>query len=154
MADVEWPLLVAFHFSVGFAQKGDKREEISFQEVSGLEVSIETEEVRCGGDNSTVYHLPKKTKYSDLVLKRAVISKDDSFYKWCKKNLNVASLSFDIELKSLFVNLCDNEGNAVKTWMVAGAYPFKWSLGNLDAMKNEIAIETISLKYQYFKCIK
>lgn len=158
----EWSPLAAFHFSVIMVAEGDWKknilnaqlpiQEVAFQEVSGLESSLETEEVRCGGDYSTVYHLPKKVKYSDLVLKRAVVSKEDPFYIWCKKNLS-AEANFDFLLKCLFINLCDCDGHIVRSWAVEGAYPYKWSLGNLDAMKNELAIESVSLKHRSLFCL-
>lgn len=142
MENVEWSLPVVFHFVV----KVDTTE-ISFQEVSGLEVSLDTEEVRSGGDNSTVYHLPKRVKYSDIVLKRAMVSKDEVFYRWCKENLNAAQSNCRIQLKNVEISICDSEKKPLKTWSVIGAYPYKWSISNLDAMKNEIAVESVSLKF-------
>jgi phage tail-like protein len=33
------------------------------------------------------------------------------------------------------------------TWSVTNAFPVKWSVGSFDAMKNELAIESIELAY-------
>ena len=143
MADtVEWPLPVVFHFSVKVVNS-----EIAFSEVSGLETSIETKEVHCGGDNSTVYHLPTKIKFSDLVLKRALASKNDSFFQWCKKNIDSLSSSFQVDPQPIEVTLLDSEKTPLATWRFEGAYPVKWSFSTLDSMKAEILIETVSLKY-------
>lgn len=159
MADVEFPLPVVFYFQVKMGGCS-----IPFREVKGLEYQIETQEVVGGGDNSTVYHLPKKKKYSDLVLNRAITKSDNQFYTWCKKHLETPDGFLNVELKDLQIVLLSTEENekdnkvknpkVVKTrvsplavWDVKGAYPYKWSMSNLDAMKNEIAIESVFLKF-------
>lgn len=140
---VEWPIPVVFHFSV----KMDNSE-IAFSEVSGLETTIETKEVRSGGDNSTVYHLPQKKTFTELILKRGVLSNSDPFYLWCKKNIDSQSDGFEIVPKSIEVSLLSSEDNPLATWLFDGAFPFKWKFSTFDAMKTEITIETISLKYR------
>jgi phage tail-like protein len=145
----EWSLPVVFHFSVKVGNS-----EIAFSEVSGLETSIETKEVHSGGDNSTVYHLPDKIKFADLVLKRSIISKNDSFFSWCKKNMVTASSSCLVDPKSIEVSLLNEENSPLATWRFEGAYPTKWSFNTLDAMKNEILIESVTLKYWNMKRTK
>ena len=139
---VEWSLPVVFHFSV----KVDNSE-IAFSEVSGLETSIETKEVHSGGDNSTVYHLPEKVKFADLVLKRAVLSQSDPFYTWCMSSMNTVTNAFKVSPKALEISLLNDENEPLATWTFDGAYPVKWSFGSLNAMKGEIMIETLSMKY-------
>lgn len=160
MADVELPLPVVFFFQVKMGNKS-----IPFKEVKGLEYQIETQEVCGGGDNSTVYHLPKRKKFSDLVLCRALVKKDETFYAWCSKHLDDSDGFLNIELKDFQIVLLStsepDKDNKVKgrkapktnvfplaVWNVKGAYPYKWSLNGLDAMKNEIALESVSLKVQ------
>jgi phage tail-like protein len=38
----------------------------------------------------------------------------------------------------------------VMTWEVIHAWPKKWSLSDLNAEQNALAIETFELQYQYF----
>lgn len=145
---MEWSLPVAFHFSVKLGVSA-----VSFSEVSGLESSIATEEVHSGGDNSTVFHLPKTISHSDLVLKRAVMAQTEPFFAWCKKNIESTRIDCLIDPQPIEVSLLDSEGLPVATWNFEGAYPFKWSFGTLDASKSELIIETISLKYRSVKRI-
>ncbi|WP_405343145.1 phage tail protein [Fibrobacter sp.] len=149
MPDVEWPLPVVFHFSVKLGNS-----EISFSEVSGLETSIETKEVHSGGDNSTVYYLPDKIKYTELVLKRAVLKKSDSFFTWCLDCMNSMTNAFMITPKPIEVSLLNAENEPLATWTFNNAYPVKWSFSTLDAMKGEVMIETLSFKYQNMKRTK
>ena len=49
------------------------------------------------------------------------------------------------------VSLADAEGDPVASWSIGRAYPVKWSVGGFDAMKNEIAIETMEFAYHSLK---
>ena len=147
--EVEWPLPVVFHFSVKLGNS-----EISFSEVSGLETTIETKEVHSGGDNSTVYYLPDKIKYSELVLKRAVLKDSDPFFRWCISSMNSMTNAFKITPKPIEVSLLNAENEPLATWTFNNAYPVKWIFSTLDAMKGEVMIETLSFKYQNMKRTK
>ena len=60
-----------FYFKVeivGVAGMNEDTEQ-RFQEVSGLSVEIETEELKEGGENRFSYKLPKRAKYPNLVLR-------------------------------------------------------------------------------------
>lgn len=157
MPEVELPLPVVFFFRVKI-----DNESVLFQEVKGLEFQLDVQEVCGGGDNSTIYYLPKKKKYPDLVLCRALAKKNEKFYAWCSKHLDNSEGFLNIELKNFQILLLgvknpkepqqgtseNVEEEILAVWSVKGAYPYKWSMNNLDAMKNEIAIETVSLKVQ------
>lgn len=143
MENVEWSLPVVFHFlvKIGGAEE-------SFQVVEGLSTSIECEEIRSGGDNSRSFFLPKHCKHDDLVLKKGFIHKDSIIYEWCKNTFASMNGEISIETRNVLVSLLNEKKQPLRTWHFIRAYPYKWSLGSLDAMKNEIAIESISLKYE------
>lgn len=143
MADVEWSLPVVFHFSVKIGGK-----EEAFQVVEGLTTTIECEEIHSGGDNSRSFFLPKRCKHGDLVLKKGFVRKDSLIYEWCKKTIDSMNDEINIETKNVLVSLLNEENQPLKTWNFIRAYPYKWSLGSLDAMKNEIVVESVSLKYE------
>ena len=138
----EWSLPVVFHFSVKVGNS-----EIAFSEVSGLETSIETKEVHSGGDNSTVYNIKEKVKHADLVLKRALLTESDPFFRWCISSINSATNAFKVSPQTVEISLLNEENEPLATWNFDGAYPVKWSFGTLNAMKGEIMIETMSMKY-------
>ncbi|CAK9885815.1 MAG: hypothetical protein XXXJIFNMEKO3_02232 [Candidatus Erwinia impunctatus] len=135
----EWPL-PAFHFSVSISGCAD---DVAFQEVSGLEVRIDTEEYLEGGSNM-VYHLPKSIKNSNLVLKRAVSDKKSNLISWC---LNVVNdqLSKPISTKSVSIHLLNESGVTCKSWTASNAYPVKVTMAPFNAEKNDIAIEEIEI---------
>ena len=110
-----------------------------------METSIETKEVHSGATIrlSTIY----LKKFSDLVLKRAVLCKSDPLYRWCTSNMDSMTNAFKVTPKSIEVTLLDENNTPLATWTFNGAYPVKWSFSTLNAMKGEIMIETLSMKY-------
>ena len=141
----EWNIPLSFHFAVVIGNT-----QTSFCEVNGIECTLETEPLKSGGDNSECYYIPKARVFSDLVLKRGLCYGDDEFFVWCKNILSVQLKKKCINLKDIQVKLLDEENRPVTTWSFKNAYPYKWTLGNFDAMKNEIVVETVTLKYSSF----
>ena len=142
----EWSIPVAFHFGV----KVDGTM-TSVSEVSGIECSLETNPVKSGGDNSQCYYVPTKRTFSDLELKRGFCKKGDAFFEWCKSILTVELSEKCINLKNIDVMLLDEEGAPLTTWHLKHAYPIKWTVGKFESMKNELAVETVTLKYSSFE---
>ena len=141
MSDSSLP--VAFHFSVSILGLDF---EASYQEVHGIDSTVETEPVHGGGDNHSIYYLPKKVTHSDLVLKRALVTTTSSFYQWCQSVMGDLG-SFRIVPLTLSVKLLDENHDPLCAWSIGNAYPVKWVLGDLNAMKNEVLIEEIHFKY-------
>lgn len=141
----------AFYFSVKFPTLADSTD-TSFQEVSGIAQEIETEPVTEGGDNATVYYLPKASKPQKLILKRGVVPMGSVLIQWCT---SVLGGIFPIKAKTGFtnsveVNLMNSEGDAIRSWTFTNAYPVKWQVDGFNSTKNEVAIETIELCYSGF----
>ncbi len=145
MAD-QTDLPVAFHFTVSFTGNGPAVTDAAFQEINGLESGVDLESVTEGGENRFVHQLPKPAKRPNLKLKRGLTADSSGLVKWCKSTIE-NDFSEPIKPMDLLVSLLDEEGEALASWSVTRAYPVKWTLGGFDAMKNELAIETIELAY-------
>lgn len=148
--DADFSLPVAFHFMVSFAGSGPRIADAGFQEVSGLESGIEIQTVVEGGENRFVHQLPKPVKQGTLKLKRGLTDLSSGLASWCKATLE-GDFSRPIEPRDLVIDLLDHEGDPVASWSIGNAWPVKWSVGTFDAMKNEIAVETIELAFLTLK---
>lgn len=122
----------------------------SFQEVSGISVSIETDTLEEGGENRFVYKLPKKITYQPLVLKRGLVSSVSALGEWCKETFE-NGFEQPIMVKDILVNLLNEEGIPLLSWVFIGAYPTKWSISNFNAQNNEIVVESLELTYRRFE---
>lgn len=137
---------VGFHFKVVFGLDEATSADAGFQQVSGLSVDLNTEEVVEGGENRFAYRLPIRTKYPNLVLKRGLL-KDSGLIDW----ISGAIENLEIVPIDILISLLDEEHQPLISWNVRGAYPLKWSLSDMQAMENAVAIETLELSYQFFR---
>ena len=145
----------SFHFKVSFTGLNNEDMDSRFQSVSGLNVEVETETRREGGENRFEHTLPVKTKYTPLVLKRGVVV-SSALFKWCIASINAIGFGATdkskplIEPKNLTVTLLNEKHQPLMTWNVVQAWPRKWALTDLNAEQTALAIETLELQYQYF----
>lgn len=134
----------AFYFSVKFA--GFDQMDSSFQEVSGLKVTVGTVEKKEGGDNIFVHHLPTQPKYENLVLKRCLL-KNSKLEKWCRDAIE----DFRFDPKDIKLALLGANGGILASWSIIKAFPVSWELSALNSTSNQLAIETLTLKYRLFR---
>lgn len=147
MTDFEMP--VVFYFTVSIGGAGADVD-AAFQEVSGLEWEIDVETVVEGGENRFVHRLPTAVKHPNLVLKRGIAATTSDLTLWFMDVLE-NDFSRKITPRDIGISLCDHEGEPVRSWAIGNAYPVKWNVATLDAMKNEIAVETMELVYNTLK---
>jgi len=134
----------SFYYKVEFGFSKDKND-VRFQTVSGLSVEYDMEEYKEGGENRFTHKLPVRTKYTDLVLKRGMLT-DSAVMAWCfaafRERLFVPA---DVN-----VILMNADGEPLRTWKIAHAIPKKWSISDLNSGENTVVIESMELSYRYF----
>lgn len=125
-----------------------------FSEVSGIEMEMELgSELKEGGNNSYVHHLPGRTKYADLVLKRGLVPKSSALFSWCQKTI-AGNYNEKIVPKTVTVKLLGDDGQTLVSWNFKNAYPKKLAVSNLNAKasgESAIMIESITLAYSEFE---
>lgn len=140
---------INFLFRVEF-ELGTDAFDIRFQSVSGLDATLETETVKEGGENRFEHVLPVRRKYGPLMLKRGLLTPDESnLTMWLKR-------AFDNEIvhpiKTLNITLL-NEGESNRSheplmyWTINNVWPRSWKIGELNAERGEVLIETLELNY-------
>lgn len=131
--------LPAFHFQVDWGGST-----IGFSEVSGLTVEVQAIEYRDGASPQySVQKMPGIPKFSNITLKRGIVSKDNEFFDW----LNTTKLN-TVERRDLTISLLNEEHTPVMTWKVSNAFPVKVEGPGLKATGNEVAIETVELAHE------
>lgn len=134
-----------FHFSVSFESISPVPNDFRFQEVSGLEVEMEMESFTEGGENRFTWQLPKRTRYSDITLKRGLFS-GTKILAWCKDTME----NFRFVPVNIIISLLNEKHEPVQSWYVVNAIPKKWAVSGFNAQENSIVVESITLNYQYF----
>lgn len=135
-----WPM-PKFRFSVDW---GTIKQNIAFQEVSGLEA--ETQIIEYRASNSTVFStvkMPGIAKYGNVTMKRGVFVKDNSFWSWYNQiKMNT------IKRQSVVIKLLDENGKPTMTWTLKNAWPTKISGTDLKSDGNEVAVDTIEIAHE------
>lgn len=122
----------------------------SFQEVTGIQSERGIEEVTEGGENRFVHRLPTATRYSNLVLKRGVVTKASFLAEWVSGMLG-STLSLPLITQNLVVTLLDESSQPLVAWTFVNAYPVKWDISPMDSMDNRVLTETLEFAYSYFQ---
>ncbi|TPN83952.1 phage tail protein [Aquimarina algicola] len=144
--------IVGFHFKVSFLNLPESKEvDVQFQSVSGLDVQIEKEAFKEGGENRFEHSLPGRRKYTTLTLKRGILKpKDSGLTRWCQEafqNLVVEPIG------KVNVELLNENHSVLMHWELSHVWPVSWKVGELNAEKGEVLIETLELNYNYFKLV-
>lgn len=139
--------MTGFHFMVTWDPKDE--ENVSFSEVSGLNVSTTPIEYREGADKQyTTLKMPGLRKYNNVTLKRGTMAKDTSFFDWFNTINNNT-----VERRDIKIMLLNEDHEAVLTWTLVNAFPVKYDPGSLNASKGEVLIESVELAYESFSMI-
>lgn len=137
-----------FHFLVVFEIFPQVPNDFRFQEVSGLSASVGVDTYNEGGENRFVHRLPGRTTYTDLTLKRGM-TLISGVTAWCIDAIE----NFNYHPTNILVSLLNEDHLPVSSWYVANAYPIKYEIGGLNAENGQIVIESLTLRYEYYKTL-
>jgi phage tail-like protein len=138
---------VGFHFKVEFIGISDDID-TRFQEVSGLNMELGTEEVIEGGENRFTHKLPDRAKYGNLTLKRGML-KDSLLIAWCRNAIE----NFNFFPIDVIVILLNENHEPLASWVFTKVWPVKWSISDFKSTDNSVVIESLELAYNYFRRI-
>jgi phage tail-like protein len=124
------------------ARSGDPlKEEAHFREVTGLDVYIDCVEVQEGGKNDGAHKRPGTARFSHICLKRGT-TKSKAFFGWI-----AGAVNREVKRMGGKIALCRRDGAPVIEWTFEKGWPAKWTGPDLDASKNEVAIETLEIAH-------
>lgn len=116
----------------------------SFSEVSGLTIETDVAEYRGGADTTlTKRKIPTLMKYSNVTMKRGVITGDNDFFKWWQKNQQGQH-----EQRNVTVTLQNEKGQGKVTWTIERAWPVKVDAPSLNAGGNDVAVESLEFCHE------
>lgn len=113
-----------------------------FQECTGLEMSLDTEDWNEGGNNGLVLKFPKRVKYGEITLKRGV-TRSTALYDW------LGGFAQGIgKRKDGVITLLDASHRPSVVWSFRRALPTKWSGPTLNAQNSALAIESLTFVHE------
>jgi phage tail-like protein len=118
-------------------------ESARFTECSGLGAKIHSTEYREGGISQVVHHLPGPVRYGDVTLRFGLTSSTE-LWEWF-----MAAVAGNVTRKNVSIVVLQSDGvqEAVR-WNLENAWPTEWRGAALDALGQEVAIESITLVFE------
>lgn len=137
---------VNFHFRVEFERESQSLD-INFQSVTGLDSTLEMETVKEGGENRFEHVIPVRRKFGPLILKRGLLTPGESgITKWFKQVFDDQVVA---PIPTVNIKLLNEEHEVLMQWTVNNVWPRSWKIGELNAERGEVLIETLELNYNY-----
>jgi phage tail-like protein len=133
-----WPL-PKFHFQVEWDS-----EQMSFQEVSGLDFDVQIKEYRNNDSPQfSTIKMPGIRKFGNVTMKKGVLKSDNKFWDWFNEiKMNT------IKRKTVTIKLLDEAGTPTMTWTLANAWPTKITCSDMKSDGNEVAVESIEIVHE------
>ncbi len=122
------PLGGGLQISSAFALTIDNVEIGVFREISGLEVSIQTQDIVEGGQNAFVHKVPGRMSWPNITFKRG-LTQADNLFKWlndCSGD-GFAKESNALDRKTGAIVVVDNTGKPLRSWNLIDVFPVKWT---------------------------
>ena len=132
----------SFGFKVIIKIDGEDKDLGCFQEVSGLSVTINVEDVAEGGVNNTTHKIITGASYSNIVLKRGLC--DAGMFGWIKKVL-------DNQLPNRVdgtITILGDDRQPVKNYKFKRGIPVTWDGPSLNVTSDAIATETLEIAHE------
>ena len=118
---------------------------IGFSEVDLPAGELEVIEYREGNELARARKLPGLAKYPNVTLKRGVAG-DLELFEWWQSTRDGQLLR-----RTVTITLLDEQRQPVQRWVLREAWPAKLDYGSLDALGNEVVIETLELAHEGFE---
>jgi phage tail-like protein len=139
-----------------FRLKWDGQYVAGVSKASSLKRTTEVVEHRSGGDPSTSYKSPGRTKYDAITLERG-LTLDVAFHDWAGLVWNFGSaLGSEVSLanfrKNIYLEFYNEAGQLVIAYKIYRCWVSEYqAMPDLDANANAIAIEHIKIEHEGFE---
>lgn len=133
--------------SAGSAPPQQSQASAGFSECGGLDMSMDIEEYKEGGNNGLILRFPTRVKWSNLRLKRGIATSDE-LWLW-----HFGFVRGQVVRRDGVVTLQDEQQNPVKSWSFTRGLPVKWTGPSLNAAQNQVAIEELEIAHEGLKLL-
>ncbi len=118
-----------------------------FSECSGLEISMQPEEYKQGGENGTVRKFPSRVTWTNIRLKRGVATTND-LWEWFYSFVEGRG-----KRRDGIISLRNDRQEAVRVWKFVRGFPTKFTGPSMNANQSQIAIEELEIAHEGLKML-
>lgn len=113
----------------------------AFNSCEGLGCEVVLEQREEGGNNSMVWQLPTRLKYSNIKLSRPVGKDTVKITQW------FASMVSGVQPKTATIAAMTVDGQKVAEWGLLGVVPVRWTGPSLNLDSPKVATETVEIAH-------
>jgi len=123
-----------------------------FREVTGLQVTVNVEEMREGGQNSFVHQLPGRMTWPHLVFRRGVTD-SNALFDWFSKTSGEGFASNENKLTKSTgaVTVIDSAGIRLRSWEFIDVFPVRWKGPELSVETSQALEEELEIAHHGFR---
>ncbi len=123
--------------------------DIRFKRVSGLSGTVNTIDLREGGQNIYTHKLPDGISHDNLVLERGMVVGSP-----LNIEVNVALSLYAMTPSNVMITLFNERSTPIGAWLCIKAFPVRWSTSDLDASDGSLVIDTFELAYTRLQVLR
>jgi len=122
-----------------------------FSEVSGLEVKVEVESYKEGGENGYVHQLPGRMSWPNIVMKRG-ITDSDALFKWVGASAGDAFEANSNKLKRSTgaITALSSDSQPLRAWNLQGVFAVRWTGPKFDVNSGDHLQEELEITHHGF----
>lgn len=120
-----------------------------FSECTLPSLTVQTESIIEGGQNTYVHKMPKHVDSGTLTL-RAGISRGAELMRWY---MLMQAGELTLATRQVLVIVYDVSAMPMSLWFFQDAYPIRWKGPTLKASESALAVEEIELAHRGFRAI-
>ncbi|MDB4539846.1 phage tail protein [Saprospiraceae bacterium] len=129
--------------------------EYAFQEVGAIKATIEHQTINDGTDITSYYRIPKRIVYDEVTLKKGIAKSGNSIIDLYSRIIESNDVTTPMAYHTVLIQLMDEKGKTPQiTWELKNCWISGWEFSPLNAMNNEMAMETLTLSYADLKIRK
>lgn len=127
--------------SVCFTVEVDGTDLGSFNSCEGLGVEIAMEQREEGGNNTMVWQLPTRMKFTNVKLTRPVGPNSRKLTEWLSQALE------DLQPTTAGITARTADGTVIAGWSLRGVVPVRWTGPSLNVDTAKVATETLEIAH-------
>ena len=114
-----------------------------FTECSNIGVRVEAIAYRQGGIQQVVHRLPGRVEYADVTLRYGLTASTE-LWQWFQ-----TAVTGNVQRRNVSIILLGSDGfTEAMRWNLVNVWPREWRGAPLDALGQEVAIETLTLVFE------
>jgi phage tail-like protein len=123
-----------------------------FGSVSGLQVSVATEEITEGGQNGFVHRVPGRFSWPNIVLKRG-LTQADALFDWMQKvsGDGFAANNNAVTRMTGAITAIGDDGTRIRSWNLDAVLPVRWKGPDFDVANSAPLSEELEICHHGFR---